>query len=142
MGMIDNHMKNKLLIYVFFATVIPSYASAADNAKWSWSQELPPQVTTEVVAINRTAKAVDTLFDHPNPFLVADILAALGQPDAFSPQAMYSKTKGTAKPSKSGGTLRFLLSDGGEVHIWTGDFKHVLLAIRYNSKGQGHLLYK
>ena len=55
---------------------------------------------------------------------------------------MYSKTKGTAESSKAGGTLRFLLDNGGEVHVWTPDHRAVGLVIRHRKEGRSELLCK
>lgn len=71
-----------------------------------------------------------------------DVLNAFGLPDAFSPQLIYSRTQGTGGPSRAGGTLRYFLADGAEVHMWTPDFKRVGLAIRYPKKGRPDILYK
>ncbi len=49
---------------------------------------------------------------------------------------MYSRTKGTAEPGKDGGTLRFLLDGGGELHVWTGNYRNVSLAPPSSQNGQ------
>ena len=102
------------------------------------------RVRTRSARSNRTPDAVDKFFHHgtaPTPN-IQQVLDFLGMPDAFSPQFMYSKTKGTAEKSKTGGTLRFLLDDGGEVHVWTSDYRGVGLAIRHRKKGYSELLHK
>jgi hypothetical protein len=118
-------------------------ASETEYAKWSWSRELPKEVATAKPAANRTAQAVDALFGrHTTRVSLDDILSSLGQPDGFSRQALYSKTQGTTQPQTQGGTLRFLLSEGGELLVHTGDFHVIFEAIRYDKKGRGTLLEK
>ena len=73
---------------------------------------------------------------------IREILNFLGQPDGISPQCIYSKAEGSGKASRNGGTLRFLLDDGGEVHVWTPNYSDIDLAIRYRKKGNSILLYK
>ena len=73
---------------------------------------------------------------------VDKVIAALGRPDGFSRQSLYSLKHGTAEAQKAGGTLRFLLSEGGELHVRTGDFHLIYEAVRYDKKGHGNLLSK
>lgn len=121
-------------------------ARAGDYSSWSWSADLPQGVDVSTASTNRTSAAVDRLFkDRPDKTKqpqLALILAGLGRPEAFSRQQMYSRTQGTSQPSRNGGTLRFLLSDGGEVHVMTYDFTTVGFAVRWDVKGKGKLLYK
>ncbi|MEO6036401.1 MAG: hypothetical protein ABIQ35_14200 [Verrucomicrobiota bacterium] len=135
---------NRTILALLFSALFVICSAAADYAKWTWSQQLPTEIATHGVHAHRTADAVDKFFhDGPShPPSIPQILDFLGLPDAFSRQFMYSKTQGTRKPSKSGGTLRFLLDDGGEVHVWTADFRGVGLAIRHRKKGYSQLLYK
>jgi hypothetical protein len=97
-----------------------------------WSHELPKEVATGVPAANRTPKAVDALFvlDSTRP-TVDEVVAKLGQPDGFSAQGQTV-----------GGTLQFLLSDGGELRVRTGDFHAIFEALRIDRRGKGKLLWK
>jgi hypothetical protein len=124
--------------------LLAASGTAAEYAKWTWSQQLPAEVATQAVRAHRTAEVVDKFFhDGPtHPSSLSQLLEFLGPADGFSPQFMYSKTQGTKEPSKSGGTLRFLLDDGGEIHVWTSDYRGVGLAIRHHKKGYSELLYK
>ncbi|QIF04815.1 hypothetical protein [Roseimicrobium sp. ORNL1] len=137
-------MNRIILTFVFLAfTVGGDSVSAAGQDKWAWSAQLPAQLATKSGRSNRTSDAVHELFrGPPRPPGIQDVLDAFGLPDAFSPQLIYSKTKGTGGPSRAGGTLRYLLTDGSEVHIWTPDFHAVGFAIRYPTKGRPDILYK
>ena len=129
-----------------FAAVLLALSTGnavANYARWTWAQRLPAQLTTNTKRSKRTPEAVDRFFHGPPyPPSVQQVLDFLGLPDGFSSQFMYSKTEGTAKPSRAGGTLRFLLDDGGEVHVWTPDYHVVGLAIRHRKTGGSELLYK
>jgi hypothetical protein len=124
--------------------LVPS-ASASDHKAWTWSKELPVNLGNIGSKANRTARDVDALFARRTgpigPPRVAAVLAALGRPDGFSRQGMYSLTSGSQKPSRNGGTLRFLLSDGGE-QVWTPDFVSVGLAMSWDANGNSTLLFK
>ncbi|WP_211325706.1 hypothetical protein [Roseimicrobium gellanilyticum] len=86
---------------------------------------------------------MDKLFrGPPRPPSIQEILDALGPPEGFSPQLIHSKTEGTGRSSRAGGTLRFLLVDGGEVHVWTSDYSRVGFAVRHRRKGRSVILYK
>ena len=89
--------------------------------------ELPIQVATGMHAANRNPEAVDALFKigsvRPT---VETILSVLGQPDGFRAQGQTE-----------GGTLRFLLADGGELRVRTRDFHAVYEAYRINGAGTG-----
>jgi hypothetical protein len=116
---------------------------AAEYAKWCWSRELPKEVPTAAPATNCIPTSVDKLFSHDSPPPSIDrVIAALGRPDGFSRQALYSLTQGTAQPQKAGGTFRFSLNDGGELLIRAGDFHLIYEAIRYDKSGRGNLLAK
>ena len=134
---------NRVAIIILFVASLSASLLAAEYAKWSWSRELPKEVATTSPATNRTPTAVDKLFNHGSPPPSIDkVIASLGRPDGFSRQALYSLTQGTAQPQKVGGTLRFLLRGGGELHIRTGDFHLIYEAIRYDRSGRGTLLAK
>ena len=135
---------NRTILALLFSALLVASGAAADYAKWTWSQQLPAEVATQAFRAHRTAEAVDKFFhDGPtHPPSIPQLLDFLGPPDGFSPQFMYSKTQGTKEPSKTGGTLRFLLDDGGEVHVWTANYSGVGLAIRHRKKGYSELLYK
>jgi hypothetical protein len=86
------------------------------------------------------AEAIDALF-KTRPTL-ARILEVLGAPDAFSRQAMHSRSEGTVADMAEGGTLRFVLDGGAELHLQTADFMKVSQAIRWLNNGKGELLAK
>jgi hypothetical protein len=90
-----------LLISVLLAT-------AGEWREYSWSPELPQKVAVSKPAANRTVQDVDALF--ASVVTVDAVLARLGRPDAFTRQALGSKTFGTAEPQERGGTLRFDLA--------------------------------
>lgn len=134
---------SRVLIIAFILAGLSPALSASEYAKWSWSRELPSAVAAVSPATNRTPAAVDSLFKHGSPPPSIDkVLFKLGRPDGFSRQSLYSLAQGSAKPQKVGGTLRFLLTDGGELHIRTGDFHLIYEAIRYDKSGSGDLLTK
>jgi hypothetical protein len=134
---------NRAVIAFLLSTFIVTSDAIADYAKWTWSQQLPTQLACKSERSNRTPDAVDKFFHGPpHQPSIQQVLNFLRLPDGFSPQFMYSKTKGTSEPSKAGGTLRFLLDDGGEVHIWTTDYRGIGLAIRHRKQGKSELLYK
>jgi hypothetical protein len=134
---------NRTLFALSIVVFITTSGARADYAPWNWSQPLPQQFATKAKRSNRTPEAVDRLFHQGSRRpSIPQILEFLGQPDAFSPQSMYSKAQGSATPSKTGGTLRFLLDDAGELHVWTSDDRNVGLAIRYRAKGGSELLFK
>jgi hypothetical protein len=116
-------------------------SSPADHATWLWSSDLPKELrVVRVRPTGRAPAAVDRLFEQR--VTLPRILQALGPPDAFGRQGIHSRTDGTAADLPSGGTLRFLLSDGGELHVSTSDFAGVTEAIRWSRTGKGKLLAK
>jgi hypothetical protein len=136
-------MSRLSIIVLCLVLFSPTLLVAAEYSNWSWSQALPKEVATTSPATNRTAAAVDRLFDHvSSPPRIEQVIATLGRPDGFSRQSLYSLTKGTAQPQKVGGTLRFLLSDGNELQVRTSDFRVIHEAIRYEKNGRGNLLAK
>jgi hypothetical protein len=140
--MVSNSSYRPILVLVFLALIFASDTLLGSD-KWTWSNRLPAPLTTEAKRANRTPAAVAKLFrGPPRPPSMQETLDFLGLPEAFSPQFMYSKTEGTGGRAKKGGTLRFLLEDGSEVHVWTSDFRSVGLAIRYRKKGKAELLFK
>ena len=132
-----------LAIAFLVFTVGSDSLSAAGQDKWAWSSQIPSELATNSSRSNRTSDAVRTLFQGPpRPPAIQEVLDAFGLPDAFSPQLIYSRTQGTGGRSRRGGTLRYLLGDGAEVHIWTPDFRSIGMAIRYPRKGRPDILYK
>jgi hypothetical protein len=126
---------------VFFALL--TAALAADYAPYRWSRDLPKELATDKPASHRTAAEVDALFaNHTKQVNLDAVLATLGQPDGFTRQALYSAARGTAEPQTAGGTVRFILCDGGQLLVRTGDFHVIYEAIRYDRKGWGTLLEK
>jgi len=136
-------MKRAILALLSSALLVVN-SSAAEYAKWAWSQQLPTEIIADSKCSNRTPEAVDKFFAYgsSHPPAISKLLEFLGTPDGFSPQFMYSKTQGSNEHSKRGGTLRFLLDDGGELHVWTPDFNEIGMAIRHRKKGHSRLLYK
>mgnify|MGYP000508775065 CR=1 FL=1 len=135
---------NRAILALLYSSFLVVSGSAADYAKWTWSQQLPSEISADSKHSNRTPEAVDKFFGDcsSHPPLISKLLELLGTPDGFSPQSMYSKTQGTKEPCKRGGTLRFLLDDAGELQVETYDFNAVALAIRHRKKGYSKLLYK
>jgi hypothetical protein len=128
-------------LLVLFACV--ATAIAADHTPYRWSADLPKEVPAAGPAAQRSAAEVDALFaDRTRRRTLDGLLAALGQPDGFTTQALYSATHGTAKPQRSGGTLMFTLRGGGQLLVRTGDFHVIYEAIRYDRRGRGTLLEK
>ena len=109
-------------------------ANGDNYAKWSWSRELPKEIPSGKPATNRATLAVDVIFARKTRASLDDVLAFLGQPDGFSRQSLYSRTKGTARPQTESGTVRFLLSDDAELLVGTGDFHIIYEAIRYDRR--------
>ena len=132
-------MRAILVLLALFTTAL-----GADYAPYRWSRDLPKEIATGKSASHRTAAEVDALFpDHTSRAISLDeVLAALGQPDGFTRQALYSAARGTAEPQTAGGTIRFILHDGGQLLVRTGDFHVIYEAIRYDRKGRGTLLEK
>ena len=134
--------KRMLLVLVLWS-LVGGDGRAAEYGPWRWTSDLPSQATTPQASTNRTRKAVDTLFRTPNPpILLADLLTRFGSADAFSRQGMHSRNKGTAENAPEGGTLRFVLQDGEELHVWTGDLVHVHLAMLWSRNGNSTLVFK
>ena len=98
----------------------------------------PKALATGKPALHRTAAEVDALFaDHTRRVSLDDVLTALGQPDAFTSQALYSATRGTTEPQRKGGTIRFILRDGSVLLVRHGDFHVIYEAIRYDQRAEG-----
>ncbi len=128
---------------VFVVLALLSTAFGAEYAPYRWSRDLPKELATGKPASHRTAAEVDTLFaNHTRRVSLDEVLSALGQPDAFTPQSLYSATRGTAQPQPQGGTIRFIVRGSGQLLIRTGDFYVIYEAIRYDQRGRGTLLEK
>ena len=102
----------------------------------SWSRELPKEVATGAAAKHRTAHEVDVFFAHAlrvsEEPTIRTIIARFGDPDAFSPEGYYN-----------GGTLRWLLRDGGDLQVVTDEaFQAVFWASRFDKKGRNKFLWK
>ncbi|WP_050030116.1 hypothetical protein [Verrucomicrobium sp. BvORR034] len=117
---------------------------AAETAKWDWSAPIPVEYTTKPSPrAHRTVAEVEAYFKaNPGQPKLQSLMDHFGPPDAVSRQFMNSQTKGSAGLSKDGYTLRFLLDDGGEVHVWAPEKFSPNLVIRYEKGGKGHLLWK
>ena len=136
-------MKIALLV-VAIAVVIIMPAQAAEYVKWSWSTNLSAKIASGGEPTHRTAAEADSFFrSRYRGGTIEELVAYLGKPHGFSRQAPGSKTLGTAEPCYAGGTLRFCLTAGDELHVRTdGELHQVYEAIRYDKKGKGTLLYK
>jgi hypothetical protein len=120
-----------------------SIAVGTEHGPYRWSHDLPKPLATGKPASHRTPAEVDALFaDHMRHSNLDEILLALGEPDAFTPQSLYSATRGSVQPQPQGGTVRFILHGGGQLLIRTGDFHQIYEAIRYDKSGRGTLLCK
>ena len=120
-----------------------SIAVGAEYASYRWSRDLPKPLASGKSASHRTPAEVDALFaDHTRRSSLDEILSTLGEPDAFTPQSLYSATRGTAQPQRQGGIVRFVLQGGGQLLIRTNDFHIIYEAIRYDRRGKGTLLEK
>jgi hypothetical protein len=132
-----------ILIVILFSA--PVYAEYKD---WRWKSDIPTHFfivgPPETV---RDPNRIDEAFEQLHgPIIYKKIVKTIGRADHFSPQSIYSLKQGgesnSEKTDNSSGTYRYLLKDGGELHIWVlpGDF--VGTAIRFEKNGKGHLLYK
>ncbi|WP_009964413.1 hypothetical protein [Verrucomicrobium spinosum] len=137
------------VLVLVFATLLGSFVSGAgavETAKWNWSPEIPAAYTAKSSArAHRTVAAIEAYFkENQGAPDIQKMIAHFGTPDGVSSQFMNSLTKGTAETSKSAYTLRFVLDDGGEMHLWDGkgDGTRPGLVIRYEEGGKGHLLWK
>ena len=137
-----NRLISTLIIILFSAPVNAGYND------WRWNSEIPKHFLLfgppETV---RESNRIDETFDGFNgPIKYKEIVKTIGRADHFSPQSIYSLEQGgdlnSEKTDNSSGTYRYLLEDGGELHVWVlpGDF--VGTAIRFEKNGKGHLLYK
>ena len=124
-------MKLPLVTFVAVLMILAALAMAGPP-RLSWSDDLPREVATGAPPKNRTARDVDAFFaraDRPN---IKALVTAFGQPDGFSPEGYYS-----------GGTLRWLLRDGGELHVVTdGAFAALHWASRFDHNGKNKFLSK
>jgi hypothetical protein len=123
-------MRRTIPILVFCLIAVGTVAG--EDRKYIWSRDIPKEVATGLPAVHRTQKEVDAIFvlDSTRP-TVDEVVTTLGQPDGFSAQGQTV-----------GGTLRFLLTDGGELRVRTADFHSIFEAIRIDAKGKGKLLWK
>jgi hypothetical protein len=119
-------------------TAVALFADAvvARPPRLSWSRELPKEVATGAAAKHRTAYEVDEFFAHAlrvsEEPTIRTIIARFGDPDAFSPEGYYK-----------GGTLRWLLRDGGDLQVVTDEaFQAIFWASRFDMKGRNKFLWK
>ncbi len=119
---------------------------AVETAKWNWSPQVPAAYTAKPSArAHRTVAEVEAYFKaNRGAPDIQKLIAHFGPPEGVSGQFMNSLTKGSAEASKTAYTLRFVLDDGGEMHLWDGkgDGTSTGLVIRYEKGGKGHLLWK
>jgi hypothetical protein len=121
----------KIVFVCVLGALISAGILGARDFEWKWSRDLPKAVATGVPPKNRTAQKVDILFGRETPPTVPQILSALGQPDGYSDQ-LYTR----------GGSLQWLLSNGGELRVDTGDFHQIYWAVRFDRRGRDTLLWK
>ena len=57
--------------------LLAASGTAAEYAKWTWSQQLPAEVATQAVRAHRTAEAVDKFF-HDDPTHPSSLSALRG----------------------------------------------------------------
>lgn len=122
------------------------HVGAVETAKWNWSPQIPAVYTAKPAPrAHRTVAEVEAYFKaNRGAPDIQKMIAHFGPPDGVSGQFMNSLSKGSAESSKSAYTLRFVLDDGGEMHLWDGrgDGSSTGLVIRYEKNGKGHLLWK
>ena len=102
----------------------------------SWSSELPKEVVTGTRAKHRTAREVDAFFARSlracERVTIRTLIGAFGDPDQFTPEGY-----------EAGGTLRWLLKDGGDLQVVTDEtLREVFYASRFDSKGRNKFLSK
>jgi hypothetical protein len=122
----------------------PSQLGAVETAPWVWTTEIPAVFAAPgTPRAHRTADDADAYFKaNPARPNIQTMIAHFGTPDGVSRQVMNSLTKGSARFLPDGYTLRFLLDDGGEMHLWSAGQHLGSLVIRYEKSGKGHLLWK
>lgn len=135
-----------VLVLVALLGSFVSGAGAVETAKWNWSPQVPAAYTAKPSArAHRTVAEVEAYFKaNRGAPDIQKLIAHFGPPEGVSGQFMNSLTKGSAEASKTAYTLRFVLDDGGEMHLWDGkgDGTSTGLVIRYEKGGKGHLLWK
>jgi len=138
-------MKKFIIILIIILFSGPAFAEYND---WRWETDIPKHFFIfGPPATMHDPSRIDEAFEKIHgPIKYKKIVKIIGRADHFSPQSIYSLKQGgesiLEKTDKSSGTYRYLLKDGGELHIWilTGDY--VGTAIRFEKNGKGHLLYK
>ena len=117
--------------------------TSAEYVPWVWTAERPTVLQTDQPRANRHTAAADDYFHRPlgRALRVDEVISFFGRPDGFSRQYLYNKALGTSELSSKGGTLRFILDEGWEALVWSGDLVHVHMALRYADR-DWHLLYK
>jgi len=140
--MLRNLLSVCSLMTVVALTGSQSYAAEPDYRKWQWTEKIPTELKTTQQRTNRTPAKFAEAFKIGPPPVVQVVLDTFGLPDHISDQFMYSHSKGVGDGTKGGITMRFKLDGGSEVHVFTGDFVHIGLAISYDKKGRGTLLWK
>ncbi len=129
------------MIFLYSA---PAFAEYND---WRWDSEIPkhffifcpPETVHDPVKIDAAFKKLHC------PIKFKKVVEIIGRADHFSPQIIYSLKKGKEPRSKGDDlsrTYRYVLNDGGEVHIWVLPGDLVGTAIRFEKNGKAHLLYK
>ncbi len=123
------------LVFVI-AVALCSSPAIARSPQMAWSRDLPKEVATGAPPKHRTALEVDAFFAHAlrvsEEPTIKTLITAFGDPDQFSPEGYYA-----------GGTLRWLLKDGGDLQIVTSaTFEPVFWASRYDKKGRNKFLWK
>ena len=122
----------------------PTYAA---STPWSWSRSLPSLLETKLAPSNRTATAFEQFFRRqPGQRRISEVLTTFGRPEGYSPQFIHSKTMAAEPridpPEVRTGTMRYLLEDGGEVHVHFCNPTDVCEVLRFTKTGRAYLLYK
>lgn len=117
--------------------------SAVETAPWLWSEKIPAAFTaTSSPRAHLAAAEVEAYFKaSPAQPKIQAVIDHFGPPDGVSRQVPNSLTKGSARFLPDGHTLRFLLDDGGEMHLWSAGQYLAGLVIRYEKDGKGHFLW-
>ena len=137
---------NKLILISLI--ILFSVPAIAEYPEWKWESEMPKHFFIfGPPATERNSDKFEEVFKQfRGPIKYKNIVRNLGRADHYSPQIIYSLKQGVPpnpnQSTGSSGTYRYLLEDGGEVHIWVLPGDIVGTAIRYEKNGSGHLLYK
>ena len=123
---------------------LSSAVIAAKKVPWVWSNDVPVELITTVPAKNRDPATYRGYFRSQDPaaITIRSLLAYFGKPDGFSPQ-FFEEPIGKARDrAGQSGTIRFVLSDGTDLCVWTPNRHSIATALRYLKGGSAELIYK